>query len=319
MYGQHFLLRKPFFFIAESVCTDNKPAEMLDTVSVETNTAEGDTGHWEAVGSCRGNKEEMVRTGEEEDSGDIDGLVEKMHKSCHVSSDCQNGVDSNAQCVSTVHKDVEGDQNEVSDGHGTITCVENEVLDLDEEIGSVENEVLDLDEEIGSVESEVLDVHDEITGVENEVLDVHDEITGVENEVLDVHGKITGAEEIGSDQNDGLPETIARDQKQESAGDNETNNQGQTKVGEGQAKVAAEGDTDEDRNPGTQDEAERKTEPSAARKHREGVEHECPSPTDIESDEPSYDDDDEAVVKVVLRETSISDEEELNKVTEALR
>ena len=113
-------------------------------------------------------------------------------------------------------------------------------------------------------------------------------------------------EEIGDDQKkvSSLEEGIRGDQKKVSSVEDESSSD--------QEKVR-EGHTSDDRIAVEKDKDQQTKEPPVSRAHQEGVEHECPSPTNLEMGEVS-DYDDDVVVQIRLHEASDSEEEDFKNL-----
>ena len=294
-----FFLHGLFFFTV-SVQVDSKASKMLDTVNAEMNDTDRDNGgtsqqDTEVVTSCHANndKDQVVRTREKDqskevDSANIDGLAEKMGKSCCISSDRQkvsvgmNETSNDQHKASALEEEIGGDQKKVSSL---------------EEIGSDQKKVSSNEEEIGSDQKKV-------SSVENEIGSDQKKVSSVENDIGSDQKKVSSVEnEIGADQ------------KKVLSVENESSND-QEKVREGH--TSDDSIAVEKVGLGGQDKIQQTKEPSVSRAPQEGVEHECPSPTDLETGEVSDYDDDDVVVQIRVHEASDGEEEDFKKLTDAM-
>ena len=281
------------FLFAASVPVDSGTSEMLDMVNVAAGTTGGITEqNRDSVTSCHPSCDKptpsaMTSTTAGDNCEDnIDSLTETLCKNCCISSDGQNeSVGAADETSSEEHKE---------------PCI-SETEKNDQEKADEEDDIKDdLRKTLAGQDSvkddlKKVSVHDEATKDDQKKVSAEDEEDG------------SGQKGVAEDEKVVISQKNVKDEvdsDEEKVNEVERNDVEKILVG------------------GQRDGGESK-EPSLSMRRREGVEHECPSPTGLEAGEVS--DDEEVsggptvVVTVTKHEGDDSDDEEVTKVAEDMK
>jgi len=280
---------------AASVPEDSRAGDMLDTVSVAAGTTGGDTEQGrDSVTSCHPSchkppSSAMTSTtaGDncEDNSDTVDGLTENLCKNCCISSDGQKeSVGAADETSSEDHKEPGSSESDKDDQEKTSADEDDIKGDLRETLAGQDCIKNDLKK---------VSVHDEVIEDDQKEVSAEDEIGSGQKGVTEDEKLVINQENV----------------KDEADSDDE--------------KVKEAERNDVEKIVGGQDDGEESEESSLSIRRREGVEHECPSSTGLETGEVS--DDDEVnqghtvVVTVTKHEGDDSDDEEVTKVAEDMK
>ena len=222
----------------------------------------------------------------EDNSDNIDGLTENLCKNCCISSNGQKeSVGAADETSSEEHKELCSSETDKDDQEKTSADEDDIEGDLKETLAGQDCVKDDLKK---------VSVHDE--AIEDDQKEV-----STEDEIGSGQKGVTEDEKLVINQKDVKDEADSDEEKVKEA---ESNDVEKILVGE-------------------QGDGEKSKESSLSIRRREGVEHECPSPTGLEAGEVS--DDDEVsegttvVVTVTKHEEGDSDDEEVTKVAEDMK